>query len=986
MSTSDTNLSIVPNQFCQYHISFAKELLPASPRQEIVVSEIFTKALQKKQPAAPVSHNCLVSIILWLLTLLAKLWPFNKRPFDSSVDAALFEHILLKGRCHSFLPLSNYEVLKSFSDFLHKEKGVPEALLKEIDQCKDWAKQLSKARVAKVSSSITKKIESLDVGESCLVPGAISESPQEVIHLLFRVTRDEDAKYSFSIISRDASFNNAEVLGVIGRRKIRAEIPFCNLTEKEVSNSDWWQALLSLQLPTISSDKSSLGHLFKPFLNRQKQVTEAPFHKAIDTHSTIHNIWSFVHDHSDGSEKTFSRRKLRLKLNTLFDFFQREKKGLHKHPIVRLYLEEGCRRILQSALLMRTTEFLSQTELQEVQETLKVIENTVRHATPKQLQHQVSSRLGKSKSFCPLYKCGAEKLTSPQIISQGKSSIPSTKKKKPNPRPTLNTEKKFRVDASTPPSYSRRTLIQDLKSLNRRAEDLKKEGNDLLLQEEIIFQGYHLPFFTVGERKPPSDGLFSTTKTKFIARSIWKGLTPKDREGVRDELFLLAKNLTEAAQRTDSLLPDRVIILTKICSILEYLAIVDEKETGLTEKYSVKFLDTLNQIFFGKRGKSHEKISLYRLSTQQEYDCLEQIAAFRSYADRNISDYFQKYTEDASPGDTYKKKLVSPAMIQILEVYKLIKIFIPKLNKNYSLNETHLVTIDRDKVWGHPFDQFSNKAALLLGEISQGTNKKPNPNSIWMRLGSSRKFHRWMTQEAIVDSPKTVMKKLVIEASKDRWGMVARNSSSKEPFRLPPNLTDKDVSDFLLAIDQNFSRWEILALLKEKPYLLTIPDIRAAFEHRLLDKTLPSLSPTRYPVWVKTAADLFEELFKIYTEQGDYLTAIYVVHLSRSLIKMLKEKEIHVNRKPFPLDGEELRINRSLISSLEEKKVFLEKRYRNDKPQEFELICSLMKILQEIRDYSKGQPPPPRLPSASSYRFFKKDIKRKRKHSRSGGL
>lgn len=863
----------------------------------------------------------IVAILEQIIHLFKQLWPNRPQLVDQRLMSSLssektIERVQMGGG--KLAPLS--QTLKYIIRFCKKNPDcTPDAqMLSSLEKCGNWASKLeaiekltnTKKReklLRDIAAEISAEMTSLKHNETCIVPGGWMGT--DGAHFaLYQITRNGD-EYEFKIISRDPHVHADTPLASAGKFKIYPESTFQHIKLEEINKPEWLTSLLRLQLEKPMDDakgqvphteRASLCNLLKhleknptsPEKSRLVQPTiEAKKYRAsrnISNHAK--NIWALIDLTSNPNLQTASskvHRRLKLKINSLFEFFEVTHRDLKNNETNRILLKEGVANIGRLATLLAEKGEIDDAELAILNHELGVIENYVKKAE------------GKTEQI--------EEVTGSPFLDT--SSPPRFHFKRTQFKPTPFTPKTFTKETlssdregtaiqypSNAPIAIPQRLSQpkiDLININETLDIVLNETRtlidnqqDFLAQERIIDVIRNLP---LGHTEEFRDSLTIGTE--------------ENRKKLSNQLAELSRQLSELTSKNHVSSPEHILALYHAGILQMELARIDSATTGYTYQYSVlagyeKYLDLCIGDFTNRyegiiRFTSRDTLRWYKQLKQydrlsESYEC-KMLEAWRTDNQAKLNEYQCKELEK-------KGHKVSPELRQLerhhdFEAFKTLRgagyrsAQIANLEKQFSylerITETKLrdgtfvsipIKYDLRSKWNKPFDNKILESILLRAEIHQGHESRP-----------------FASQERICAYPMDVSKTLVNLVEKfTKIELVSTDDAM-------PKLTPEEMRDLLLCFQDGISLWQLLGLFRERPHLLEIPDLRNMFEQLILQKnTIWAQSSLRQnlidsPEIVEDFSKFTAELIEIYKNQGKVLPALFLMDLQQKFQKLTHE-------------------------------------------------------------------------------------------------
>ena len=831
----------------------------------------------------------ILKLIQFLGSLIRELW--RGEPYV--VDQHLFEDIILSSTRRSIAGASSSEVFSYLVRFLKREPGIPRNLIDEVEQCAGWAKQFEmveqqpllqerREQLGKIAQDLAEKISRLNEGEGCLIPGGVFQSGNSA-YALYRFTKTGE-NYEFQILSRDPSLTKGDFLPLAGKEKIEIGTAFEKLTRNEVTDELWLQALISLQFAQMDEAKeiplssNSLSQLLTHFADRKKLPAaeeKRHFHTQRQRLSRIQNIWSFVQDslpETLNSKEEKARRKLRLSLDALYGYYQGMINKKEHSALEKGYLTAGVDRLTQDVLMLYRKGTISEPEFETIAAEIDVIKNwlaaknLIETAPP-----PLNVRWPPAVNFS--LKRRSIEVSSPQQVE-----LKSVEQEKPSKPPVRTTEEKVEPVpfSGDPKTVYKKTQLEpfDVTSKNvlKFLEEFKVNADQHIQDDPIDFQHllcefiFQLPFDFPEER-----GGSSMDK-------LWIKLSEDDRSNASKVLAELGTKLTEASLKTNTCLPDRVLALTKLICIGEYLARLNESKTGMTDKFNFKDIELFfDHLWMGYNASR----SFYSLRNPAEYQACKDLKNYFRLDEGGRKDIIAHIQKQGLP--------IPPEISHLTDLEANIKKMMGAADKNSSKGSlASLTTADKMSAWGKPIQNLFLAGAAYSVHVAQGTDQ------------DAREYHSsignpWMTQEAIIDDPKRVLNR-----AWEKWKDDLKNADVEKPI-LPKEISVEELRQLLLSMDNATAIWNLLGLIDTNPHLLLINDICSLVENLFLRRPILLHALGNDPQLLPFIGGFFDRHIKAFKKQQHILPALFLVHLSHSLQSvLLEDKEYKSQAKKLP--------------------------------------------------------------------------------------
>lgn len=840
-----------------------------------------------------------------IIHLLKKLWPWRPKEIDQHLFAALTADRTI-GTFPGMKQASLSELLNYLLRFLDKEKEekIPRALRSQLSQCAAWAEKIEDIRnyrdykdqekaLAALSKDITNKIGRLSKGQACLIPGGWLEG-QKSYDALYEITKTDDQNYRLKIISRDPDVSPTAVLASAGKLKIHPETVFQSLKKEELADPLWMQALLGLQynfLPeegksNVQINRSSFCGLLTAFQDRivPPSADLKNYRTPTVKGQPAKNAWFLVDSlvlNGEHKSKRAQRMHLKAKLDTLFDFFEATHKELSGNDTNRVLLKQGTENAARLISLMLQQGHISQEETAGLQKELEVMDRYIARAADPNKGKPVKSPFEKSKAskFYELApgqikpvvidpKEKIAKIAAPAASSrQAAESLSDALKGK---------QVKAQEAVGQLPAFEVHSIVKVLQDVEKECRQLVEQGKMAAVQDRLIPILMELPFGF----KIEYDAHFNATT---IQDQFWKQLSAEDRKACSRQLSVLTLLLKDAAVQTNCRLPDRLLAAVQAGVVQEYLARLNENETKLTAECSF-FPIFENSIDLLKDGFAYA--GFYYGTVRQPIPSIkekaEKISAYRSY----LGDQYREWRNTHPTGSSvwrfedvkkrFNKNNLSPQIVDLEKQQEYFNVLRPfPQDPNTSMDKPGRFA---HETWSRPIKNIYLRAASQFGWVSRGGW---DDDPIRQTYGAS-----WMTQEAIVDNPIRVLKKLKELYEERRDTTVAALQSTDQAL---PNLAVEDVRDLLLALDMEENvLGQMLGLLKAKRYLLESADIRNFLDTVIFNPKLlkSELGKNNIPESPQLWAECLHENIELLRNQGKILPALFLMEMNAKLRKV----------------------------------------------------------------------------------------------------
>lgn len=872
-----------------------------------------------------------VSFFEHTLFFLEKFWPGRPPEVDQRLMASMHGS-RIAAQCPGMQQASTNQILKFMIRFFktHKEFSPPNDLLRSFQKCADWASKLDKIanyhdyttrakHLDLLSKGISKEIIELKTGQRCLIPGGWREDNQ--VHAAFyEVTKSEAGTYTLKIHSRDQLVNQQSQIMVAGKIKMVPSTVFSNLKAEEVADTTWLHALLRLQMPSgekqlhfeknssddrnyfseafgsilgercegeVAPNIASLKGLLERFKDRlEKSSTAIETYRSCTEGNAVHNnVWMLTElakAEQTGNVEAKRRNKLLLKIHTTFDFYKHVRKDLAHNQTNQVLLEEGIKRISNLASLMHADKQLTDAEVAKINKECQAIALTIEKARSPEFKKsnnnpfRLTGRLrshpfNATKATIKPFDAAKLDFTSVEKIKSSRSETQVE---------TEILELKIKSSKLTCPDAScASTIASALQNFRTECEDLARRGEEYQLQSGITELFYSLKLDIIEQK-----GVSVT--------SFWRSLNDSDLEVCCKELGELSKLLMDSSEKTQCKDPEKLGLLIKIGLIQEGLARINYSQSKMPDNVRLTFWSYAYHFLNGDTFWGNDyKPNTLRKFTQQETDLFYQLNQYiknnsplTCYSDDgwhiSIDEISNKGKVDEvryiQKPSLLRKEAMTPMLTSIEEQIKLYQKncqlkFLDSKKVSYSDVEKSAVD------WSKPFQYRCMRALAYngkLGERSETCKKK------WDLCNLAK------TEENIRDNPEQVFRE---------YQKTLDYKQKDELSDLPP-LSKQDLADILILAGKN-SFWEMLGLIKHKPYLLDIPDVRTLIEHVNFNGQDLSrqISKNDIPLIVQQLSQQIE----IFKNQGNIARTLFLINLTYTISNNVSSPEI-ANLLTFP--------------------------------------------------------------------------------------
>lgn len=845
--------------------------------------------------------------------ILRKLWPKRSPKVDQRLMAAIHaDRISAAYPGLQVAPLS--QILKYMIPFLKAQKGEmapPKGLIKSLQKCAKWSSELEKigtfsnpgkrAELLNVfCKNLSQTIKDLPSGISCILPGGWGQGLQ--IHpALYEITKNPSGSYKIRILSRDLSVNPHATLASAGKLKIYPETTFDDLTAEEISNLDWLNALLSLQLPlasgigrevkpnTVSPDFNSLSQLFLPFADR---IDQSP--KPIENYQSFlknplqtKNVWMLVDMIGMGGKVSLpakERRKLQIKVNTLFEFFEVVKKDLSNNLTNQLLLKEGVQNVSRLTSLMFAEGQLSEAEIAVLNRECAAIERTIAKAKNEKVRTSKKNPFLQKSRITPFVfhkkELNVKPFNSKWITSllTSSSTMPETQIRIDIPEEILQksiskekNEYAYKLNIDSIPKV--------LSGLCKECEELNSKNEDYDLQNRILDFVYaiELPKITKPQK---TEHLYD-----YQGGSInWDEMSPELRQTCCVELGKISKFLVESALKTETVNPEKLMTVIKVGILQEYLVRLDSDRTRINDSVVITFWPQVLSEYlrnFSARLRSYSiREDQLRNEIIDQYGYTTYISSFSSNARPS-----QKILTIESRDYPYQRSRKSQDQKDTVRYQRPLQLFANKVGI-----PPQVLALDQQmELFQRIFQVKMLGVEFIANEASEVAHSARNKKYQYAPVRAAAQYGQFpdkrgrslKTEEAIRDNPEKIFADL-LKRLDFPFPREAKNL---------PSLSKPDLADLLVAVGKN-GIIETMGLLKQKPYLLEIPDVRALLEHVIFGgyhdeydyekNTLHNHLKDNEKL-ARLLADWIKEQFKLFSNRGKIPETLFMIYLAQSL-------------------------------------------------------------------------------------------------------
>lgn len=791
--------------------------------------------------------------------------------------------------------------------------------------------RMQDARLSSTVDEILKKIQSLSDNEQCLIPSSLGHGRN---HLFLRVQKTGDT-FKLTLITRDQEIQSSAVIAAAGKRKVIAGIPYCGVNSKEFANANFIRSFLLLSSPTYQSSdalqalslrtgktKKALLDLLAPLhKNQDLSAQKGRFRTMKPMATAVSNVWAALFDDTTLFPHTRQHEavlKFKLKLKTLYGFYAKQHAHLEDNEMVCHLLKKGVMDVRRDLIFLEERNFITSDFVSHVTKELDQIKRSVDQAE-------------KVLAPPPPKKIPLGYSTSIQRASHVKTPLDAPKQQKVslnNHHPAVAYKYKHTASFNRPISQVKTITSKDgIAGL----QDLETKFNQLIAhRQNLEAQVFYMEMVDM----LPFEQIINDFN---FEGSIWDTMSVDDREEASRILYEMSQKFHETITLTQTILPDRFYAMIKCGAILELLAKLNKERTGFKWIYFVGMFRELTGHFHKKKRTSykasyfhdspgshfyrfrsttfHEKVSklekalddstMAAACTTRQGPLEKAVTILEREEDQRATppvyarfdDYFHRHEARKIGGASVVGFEVTVAGDHIpvddkvaqnrhlRGMVKLFNLFLGSAPDNY-LKDTHhrssLATIRQARfpskdellnarVLGRPFE--TNGMLSAAAETYIGYNES-DP----------------MLQEAMTMHPEGAFQSAV-----NRLKGVLRGRKDV-PMKLPPGIEEEDLTAILKALDPRLGIGHALALLKQKPYLISIPDVRNAIEHVFLDLNNLESNLKRYPNLISDMVEIFKEVFEVFVpshggteivDQRQIVEGLFIIHLSRTLRDMI---------------------------------------------------------------------------------------------------
>lgn len=837
---------------------------PSKKRPKDTISNLPSRSIPSQQIwRAETVFGRIVNFFEQSVFFLDKIWPNRPSKVDQRLMATLHaDRIAADYPRIQTAPLSR--VLKYLIPFLEKQEGdsapTPQ-VLKSLKKTAKWASKLENAskyakhskqleRLGKLSQEINSEILSLKPGEFCVIPGGWFQSGEKNLHNAFyKVTRNEDGKYTFQIISRDVHLNPQHIVLIPATgARLHPITTFKGLTQAEVSDPIWLQSLLYQQMPSREAsgkdpDSKTIPALFAHLTEhlQEAEPSSEAFRKFKTKETELKDTLLIVDMLSSKAkvegakvkEPNSERKKLRLKVESLFQFYAVARPDLANNETNQILLLEGIQSISKLASLLYAEGKLSDAEISFLNYECGLIENDISQA--KETQTSKKNPFKSAKATPYVFK--GEKIHAHAVnskwISTGQTQNTQPVQTVNPPSATTLTEAVSKAPIPKPKIIG--IYKPHLENLKTECEKLFAEEKDYELQTKIMDMFYEL-------------------------KLTHEGISQEDWGNEIEESAVLLADLTEklllSSSRTDSLTPEKRLLVIKAVLIQENLGKLNP-DVSYNRDVKASFIkaaitETIGSQDFFKQDDNFDYgegvyLRSYSQREVQLQKLLKEIRSFSSwYKTRNV--YFGDQNAKSPPLSRQEKIMNAQN--------KLIKEFIPDDFFNLTYHTGSGTRQNYASSWSKKYQYPA--FAELARTLRIGTKAS------MFNFSSSRSIAP--TEQAIRDNPRAIISHLKVDDE-----------------RLP-DISDPDLADLMVALSRG-SVLEMMGLIKQKPHLLAEPDIRALLEQITFGAGSLSFQLAGNPNLSKELAFWIDEQANSFKKQGKIHEFLFIVDLANSLNK-----------------------------------------------------------------------------------------------------
>ena len=844
-----------------------------------ILDDVHIKALRPS--LKPVNQKTsllykLIALCQRILHLIRQLWSTAPTSCDQRLMATLLGDRTLAacpGLEHA--PLS--VVLKYTIQFLDQEPSAPKDLLTAFKQCASWADSIEKIEETNpeqrneslqgLRQKVHTTLQKLSPGHTCLVPGA-ALGPGHSQAALYEIQRTQDLAWHIRLITHDPSISGVEPLPCAGKLKIPTQSVFVTKDLAELAAPKW-------KAP------------WTPFTN---------YRTATKSTSQIKNIGVLIDEKLNPLQRKSApaqRRKLRLKLGALFEFFEAVRPELAHNKTNRFLIRQGVENISRLVSLMYTKGQVSEQDIASILQELTIIEQGYTATEPSGVKKSSTTVSGKPYYFPKLTSQLNPLIINPSVMAP----MPVEERSKASPFPEELSSQVFTCSTTLEPLKAE-TAVQQLKQWREECKQLFEQGEYFRVQEHVMDLFGSLEFDPI-EYVDQSNIIINKDKND----DFWKLLSSPMRSQCSREIQELSQQLADASVKTGSLLPDRFILLLKATYILDWLARLNKDETQLTEEnLFLAFGDFFKSVIpatvpwqTNDGMRRMDGITPLKNSLAQYYG----FRLSRYHAIPGSGDYTQQVFNRGTLAGFIQRFLPGqiPAQIQDLQsqlntMYKFIPVdesLYPEGGSDRFFRRQKSETVNQKPIQefqsgtSRHFESTFLRAAAFYGRMGQGCSmnyaraldKDKETPFTSDDIKTAEGYH--LSQENIVYDPQKMLK-----LSKSH-NVVFTPKHEKDVM---PDIQKEDLADLMFLLDPGMALWEVMGLIREKSYLLDQGDVRAYLEHLLLGESqfwYQNASTEGHPPELSVFANWLEEEVKRQRQMGKISTVLFLIHINQRL-------------------------------------------------------------------------------------------------------
>lgn len=842
-----------------FDVQFHNETAQAKPNEAISTQSV--REISAPAPTTTLKKSTSGGFFFELLATIRRLIStfFPKPPSPNALDHRLFEDLLLSSSGRKLRGKNAFCVLHYVTEFLSRERGIPAHILQELKEACRIQESLEKidtlappekkrARQG-LAESMSNSIKALQDGQSLLISGGTSNA-----HALYRITKDGNT-FKLQILSRDPAIQENEVISSSGKSKILSGTQFHSVTQEELCDVVWLQALLSLQQ---NGTKSALVELLKHLNGRKVDPANDAnkiYHKAQSGLSRVQNIWSYVHDQIGSTKEHRDRRKLRFWLDALFRYADTAKENIKTSPFAKDYILEGCRRVSQKAMSLYRKGALSQEELSWIKTELFHMQQHLAEST-----EQVSNISNKHATTLSVTST-LQARTEPQNYRE----LPEVKHEsvqKKVAKAKVSPNEKFAAPKASLSNFSGNNLFASLQQVQQELKTKSGSLDPLTLQHWLVDVIFEIPLEMINED--------IVARERFNPNDPWKKLSSQERIEASSILASLAKKLSQLSQLTQTKLPDRAICLLKLCYLAEHLAFCNSDITHFGKNH---YVDKSHRVLESMLRGELVTHSMYRSKERREYDTLKKLD---EYYLRKLCQCDRRGVYNEIIHDDFFKVNKARESAQI----KDLRDCLTALSQAIDYTKDKWNTAGKIDEWGRPIEDKGLAAAAFTVEVRRGIDP-------YFHNGNGKES-TWSTQEAIVDSPTRVLNYAV----KEWMGHLEKIGDSKAlKKKANCDLKVDELRDVLLTLDEHTAVWNIMGVIEERPELLSNPDICSIFEMLFLRQSNIQWTLMKDENFASFLAEFMKKHIANFRKKDEIEPALFLIHLLHSFTASIQDSK-----------------------------------------------------------------------------------------------